>query len=322
MNQATARKSKLAAFSLRFGLLATVLPALGALGARAGVWPSIAGVLLAPLGLLLGVAGLLLGLKALSRQWGTQEPLSATAASGAALSALIALHLGGVVLSAFTVAPIHNISTDIEDPPEFTIAASLRGEGANPLFYDSETIGPLQRESYPELGPLNIDLPPVQAYELVRGVLVDMGLELVREAPEHGEIEAVATTFWFGFKDDLVVRLRETDTGTRMDVRSVSRVGVVDLGANAERIFEIIDRVEAARLLYAGKDAFEFGDIVVGYNEFAFALGGVPDGDLGAEFFGKGIFEAGKVGVAFAGAWRGIGARQMAADEIFGLAHG
>ena len=63
-------------------------------------------------------------------------------------------------------------------------------------------------------------MPRDQAYELVRGVLVDMGLELVREAPEQGEIEAVATTFWFGFKDDLVVRLRDTDGGTRMDVRS------------------------------------------------------------------------------------------------------
>ncbi|MXZ33021.1 MAG: DUF1499 domain-containing protein, partial [Gammaproteobacteria bacterium] len=189
---------------------------------------------------------LVLGPIALLRQRKAGESL-VFAASGTGFSALGTLYLGGVMLSGFMVPAIHNVSTDIEDPPEFTMAASLRGEGANPLFYDSETIGPVQREGYPDLGPLDIDMPRDEAYELVRGVLVDMGLELVREAPEQGEIEAVATTFWFGFKDDLVVRLRETDAGTRMDVRSVSRVGIGDLGANAERIFEIIGRVRDAR---------------------------------------------------------------------------
>jgi len=231
--------------ALALGVLAIVLPVLGGLGTRVGIWSYGIGLLLAPLGLLTGVVGLLLGLVALLRLRRTGEP-PGFALTGTGLSALGSLYLGSAVLSAFTVAPIHNVSTDIEDPPEFTVAASLRGEGDNPLFYDSETIRPLQREGYPDIGPLDIDMPRDQAYELVRGVLVDMGLELVREAPEQGEIEAVATTFWFGFKDDLVVRLRETDTGTRMDVRSVSRVGVVDMGANAERIFEIIGRVQDA----------------------------------------------------------------------------
>ncbi len=248
MNQSTNRRSRLAVSALALGVLAIVLPVLGGLGTRVGIWSYGIGLLLAPLGLLAGVIGLLLGLVALLRLRlrKTGEP-PGFALAGTVLSALGSLYLGSAVLSAFTVAPIHNVSTNIEDPPEFTVAASLRGEGDNPLFYDSETIGPLQREGYPDLGPLDIDMPREQAYELVRDVLVDMGLELVREAPEQGQIEAVATTFWFGFKDDLVVRLRETDTGTRMDVRSVSRVGVVDLGANAERIFEIIGRVQDAR---------------------------------------------------------------------------
>ncbi len=246
MNQPPSKRSRLASFALWAGVIAIVLPVLGGLGTRLGIWFYGVGVLLVPLGLLSGISGLALGLIALLRQRKAGES-PALAASGTGLSALGTLYLGGVVLSGFIVPAIHNISTDIEDPPEFTMAASLRGEGANPLFYDSETIGPVQREGYPDLGPLEIDMPRDQAYELVRGVLVDMGLELVREAPEEGEIEAVATTFWFGFKDDLVVRLRETDAGARMDVRSVSRVGIGDLGANAERIFEIIGRVESAR---------------------------------------------------------------------------
>ena len=246
MNQAASRRNRLAVSSLTLGLLAFALPVLGGLGTRVGVWSFGIGVLLVPLGLLLGIIGTAQGLIALRRQRRAgQTP--AIAAAGIGLSALGALYLAGVVLPAFSVAPIHNVSTDIENPPQFTVAATLRGEGDNPLVYDSETIGPLQQAGYPELGPLDIDMPRDQAYELVRSVLVDMGLELVREAPEQGEIEAVATTFWFGFKDDLVVRLRETGAGTRMDVRSVSRVGIVDLGANAERIFEIIGRVEAGQ---------------------------------------------------------------------------
>ncbi len=246
VNQISSKRSKLASFSLGLGLLAILLPVLGGLGTRIGLWSFGIGLLLAPLGLVMGIVGLILGVIALvrHRKAGERPPL---AAPGAAISLLAATYLGVAVASAFTVAPIHNVSTDIEDPPEFTVVASLRGEGDNPLFYDSETIGPLQREGYPDLGPLDMDLPRDEMFELVRGVLIDMGLELVREDPEQGEIEAIATTFWFGFKDDLVVRLRETDAGTRMDVRSVSRVGVVDLGANAERIFEIIGRVEDAR---------------------------------------------------------------------------
>lgn len=246
MNQTTSKRSRLAVSAMTLGVLAIVLPVLGGLGTRVGIWSFGIGLLLAPLGLLAGVIGLLLGLVALLRLRKAGGPLG-LAAAGTGVSALGALYLGSAVLSAFTVAPIHNVSTDIEDPPQFTVAASLRAETDNPLVYDSETIGPLQREGYPDLEPLDMDMPRDQAYELVRGVLVDMGLELVREAPEQGEIEAVATTFWFGFKDDLVVRLRDTDGGTRMDVRSVSRVGVVDLGANAERIFEIIGRVQDAR---------------------------------------------------------------------------
>ena len=246
MDQKAPKRSKLAVSSMTLGLLAIVLPVLGGLGTRVGVWSFGIGLLLAPLGLLAGVIGLLLGLVALTRLRKAGKPLG-MAASGTGVSALGALYLGSLVLSAFSVAPIHNVSTDIEDPPQFTAAASLRAETDNSLVYDSETIGPLQREGYPDLGPLVLDMPRDRMYELVRGVLIDMGLELTREDPEQGEIEAVATTFFFGFKDDLVVRLRETGAGTRMDVRSVSRVGVVDLGANAERIFEIIGRVQDAR---------------------------------------------------------------------------
>ena len=246
MNPPANRRSRLAVSALALGALAIILPMLGGLGTRAGVWSWPIGLLLTPLGLLVAVIGLLLGAVALLRLRKTGHAPGA-AVAGTGISAMSSLYLGYLVALSFILPRIHNISTDIEDPPEFTMAASLRGEGDNPLFYDSEVIGPVQREAFPGLGPLELDLPPRRVYELARGALLDMGLELVREAPEQGEIEAVATTFWFGFKDDVVVRLRATDPGTRMDVRSVSRVGIGDFNANADRISEIIERVEQSR---------------------------------------------------------------------------
>lgn len=245
MNQSRPGRRR-ARFSLGLGIFALLAPIIGGLGTRAGIWSYGIGVLLTPVGLLMGITGLLLGLITFLRQRKTGERLM-LAAYGSGISMLATLNLGAIMFAVLTTPPIHNISTDIEDPPRFTAAVSLRGEDANPLDYDSEVIGPIQREAYPELGPVVMALTRDQMYEQVRQALIDMGLELVREDPGQGEIEAVASTFWFDFKDDLIVRLREVDGGTRMDIRSVSRVGIVDLGANAERILEVIGRVQGPR---------------------------------------------------------------------------
>jgi uncharacterized protein (DUF1499 family) len=77
-------------------------------------------------------------------------------------------------------------------------------------------------------------------------VLEDLGLEIVAVDEAAGRVEATATTFWFGFKDDVVVRVRSSGAGSVVDVRSVSRVGVSDLGANARRIGQILDGLRGA----------------------------------------------------------------------------
>ena len=249
MNQFASGSSRLARWSLWLGLAAVVLPVIGALGTRLGLWSFNIGLLFAPGSLIPAAVGLILGLIALL--WRRKAPDSrttsrTTAAMGAAISLLAVSYLSRGVLAVFSYPVIHNISTDIEDPPQFVAAYELRVEGENPLAYDSEVIGPLQREGYPDLGPLELPLPQGEVYERVISVLDDAGLEIVRGDRDSGEIEAVATTFWFGFKDDVAIRLREVDTGTRLDIRSVSRVGASDLGVNADRIREIISRVEAA----------------------------------------------------------------------------
>ena len=149
---------------------------------------------------------------------------------------------GSQYLAATSVPSIHNISTDINDPPIFSAVPALRGEGTNPLDYDATKLGPLQSAAYPDLKPMETGLGRSEALTRAVSVLEEMGLEIVTADPQGRIVEATYTSFWFGFKDDLVVRIRPNGSGSLVDVRSVSRVGQSDLGANAKRISEFLGR--------------------------------------------------------------------------------
>jgi uncharacterized protein (DUF1499 family) len=151
--------------------------------------------------------------------------------------------MGVQIAKGAQVPPIHNISTDIEDPPRFVAVVALRGEGTNPLEYDAATIGPQQQAAYPEVTTLTVPTSPDETVRSVVSALEDMGLEIVAVDEAEGIVEATDTTFWFGFKDDMVVRVRPSAGGSEVDARSVSRVGVSDLGANAARILELLNRL-------------------------------------------------------------------------------
>ena len=107
--------------------------------------------------------------------------------------------------------------------------------------FDSPAIlAKLQLEAYPGIRTLELDSDVVSVVALASKVLEERGMEVVNIDAELGIVEAIATTFWFGFKDDVVVRIRPTRSGSKIDVRSVSRVGQSDLGANAARISDIL----------------------------------------------------------------------------------
>lgn len=131
--------------------------------------------------------------------------------------------------------PIHDITTDTVDPPVFTMAEQQRGEDTNTLEVLEDTLSQ-QKTAYPELETLLVDTPIEQAFEQALQVAADMGWEVYHRDTNAGVIEAVDTTAIMGFKDDVVIRLRTNARGTLLDLRSVSRVGISDLGANAARI--------------------------------------------------------------------------------------
>ena len=136
---------------------------------------------------------------------------------------------------------IHDITTDTQEPPKFSTVIALRADAANDLRYGTATLSPekhadLQLGAYPNVTTIYSKLDISSAVRRAKTVLNDQGLKIVDVGVEEGRVEATATTFWFGFKDDVVVRVREYETGSKIDVRSVSRVGANDLGANAARI--------------------------------------------------------------------------------------
>jgi uncharacterized protein (DUF1499 family) len=137
---------------------------------------------------------------------------------------------------------IHDITTDTVNPPAFVAVLPLRADAANPPEYPGEEVAQLQREAYPEVQPLLTQVSPAEAFDRAEQVARDLGWEIVVTVPQDGRIEATDTTFWFGFKDDVVIRVRPTADGSRVDIRSKSRVGRSDVGANAARIKEFMAR--------------------------------------------------------------------------------
>jgi uncharacterized protein (DUF1499 family) len=141
---------------------------------------------------------------------------------------------------------LNDITTDIANPPPLVVTLQLRRGAANPPAYPGASAGVLQRAGYPDIVPVMLAVPPAEAFKRVDRVATAMGWDVVARAPADGRLEAVATSEWFGFQDDIVVRIRPEGTGSKVDIRSKSRVGESDLGVNAKRIRDFIARLKAA----------------------------------------------------------------------------
>ena len=147
--------------------------------------------------------------------------------------------------TAATVPPIHDITTDTDNPPAFVDVVPLRVDAPNPVEYAGSEVADQQRAAYPELRPVILDTPLEASFERAMEAVSRMGWEVVGTDPAAGRIEATDRTFWFGFRDDVVIRLTPSNGRTIVDVRSKSRVGRGDVGTNARRIrayLEALDR--------------------------------------------------------------------------------
>ena len=141
--------------------------------------------------------------------------------------------------------PIHDITTDTINPPQFVDVLALRKDAPNDASYGGPALAAAQKAGYPDLGPALLALPANEAFDRALTVARNSGWEIVAAARADNRIEATATTALLAFKDDIVIRIAPQGDGSRVDVRSVSRVGVSDLGANAKRIRAFLQQLTA-----------------------------------------------------------------------------
>jgi uncharacterized protein (DUF1499 family) len=140
---------------------------------------------------------------------------------------------------------IHDISTDTLDPPQFLVVLPLRKNALNSTRYDAK-VAPLQAAAYPDLVPTVLAAPPEQVFRKALAVAGEMGWKIVDANQAALRIEATDTSLLFGFKDDIVIRIGAAASGSRVDLRSLSRVGGSDFGVNADRIRRFIARLKEA----------------------------------------------------------------------------
>ncbi len=234
------RHSKIATWALGLAILAAIALALAGPLFRmeiTGLFTSFGILRFAPIAsigiALIALAGLAEALIRSDRQ-GTFKAIGAILVC----AVVIALPLDQR-LKAAGVPPIHDITTDTQDPPVFVDVLPLRKDAPNPADYKEDggdKLAAMQAGAFPDIKPLETSLSPSDAFDKALAVAKQMGWDIVAEAKADGRIEATATTFWFGFKDDIVIRIREATNGSRIDIRSESRIGRSDVGVNAKRV--------------------------------------------------------------------------------------
>ncbi len=193
-----------------------------------GAMPLMIGGGLSLLGLIIGVVG---------KHRGTVAPTLL-----AVLTAAGVMFTLGNMRSAGGENPIHDVTTDFIDPPAIVAGANL--ERLNPPGYDSineygetgKTVTQWQNELYPDIAPQTFTKERGAVFDTALDVVSSMGITILASDKLVGTIEAVHTSLWFGFSDDFIIRIRADSSGTRVDVRSKSRVGRSDLGANVKRV--------------------------------------------------------------------------------------
>ena len=131
--------------------------------------------------------------------------------------------------------PIHDITTDTVNPPKFVAVLPLRKDAPNQADYEGPAAA-RQQKAYPDIAPATLSLPLHEAFMRSLNAAKALGWEIVAAVPAEGRIEATDTTLFFGFKDDIVIGITPSGDGSRVDVRSVSRVGRSDFGTNANRV--------------------------------------------------------------------------------------
>jgi uncharacterized protein (DUF1499 family) len=237
------QRSRIATLSAVLAVIGAMLFAGGPIAIHAGVATPLSGFYAFALGgIVFGLAALVLGALGLY----VTRPAATRGGRGLAVlgSGLGLLMVGAVFAGASSgggLPPINDITTNTEDPPVFAHARELEANRGRDMSYPGEAFARQQHAAYPDLEPIRLDISTGDAYEKALTAIGGFGWVITRSDRYSGSIEATDTTPVFRFVDDIVVRIREVDGVTVVDVRSKSRDGRGDLGTNAARIRALRD---------------------------------------------------------------------------------
>lgn len=241
------RPSRLAPWSRRFALFGLTVALAGVALSRWSVFPPLQSLAVLAGGLVVCAVALVLAIAAYVEIWRSGATGMIAANWGLVLSLVVLSAPAYVTARAYGLPRINDISTDLRDPPAFSRARTALDARAG--YVPSES-SPLTREAqrlaYREVAPVIIDAPPEEAYKLVVEAVEMMKWQIIDRSPPSarvpvGRIDAIDRTMVMRFPDDITIRVRALASETRVDIRSISRVGRHDLGANAARIRQFSD---------------------------------------------------------------------------------
>jgi uncharacterized protein (DUF1499 family) len=235
-----------ARLALGLGLLASLLLVAGPLGWRVGWWHfRFAFGMLMPWAGYIATGGFVVALLTLLL-------LRRSLDRGTLVATLVGLALSAVILyfplswnfARGKFPPLHDITTDAADPPAFAAVLPARqAENGNSTTYDPHDTA-LQKQFFPDIQPLTTPLAPARAFALALATARAMpGWRIVAEDAVTGRIEASQSSLWFGFTDDIVIRVAAAEAGSRIDIRSEARQGRGDFGVNAARVRAYLARL-------------------------------------------------------------------------------
>jgi uncharacterized protein (DUF1499 family) len=170
--------------------------------------------------------------------------------AAAALAILVGLAASGAAaywrLTTHRAPPIHDVTTDTSDPPRFVTLRATRVNAPNGTDYGGPDVAAQQRATYPDIVPAILTVTPPVAFARALATARAMHWWIAATDTSAGRIEATATSRWFGFQDDIVIRLTPVTQGTRVDIRSASRAEDTDGGTNAARVRTYLARLNGA----------------------------------------------------------------------------
>lgn len=238
-----------AILGLALGVAALLLLAAGPMGWRAGWWSfRVAFTTLMPYAFYGGCAAMAVSVVAIVGALGSRVRRSLIAATAGVVLGAVAAYFPWHANGMRGIYPsMHDITTDFADPPSFDFAAAMRAaEHGAGIAYPSAAAA-MQQKSYPGIEPALLEMPPAQAFDRALAVAKAKGWTIVRRDPQAGIIDAYDKSFWFGFADDIAIRVTASDKGSRVDIRSGSRQGRGDFGVNAARVRAFLAALKQAR---------------------------------------------------------------------------